>query len=91
MKQKDFRPDSFEQIVGQAETIELLRIKIAAFNKNRVAVVHTLFLGPSGIGKTTMANVVAREMGVTFHQVMATRIKTADDLHSIIDKIEEGD
>lgn len=91
MRQTDFRPKKFGQIIGQAETIELLKIKIAAFNKNRVSMVHTLFLGPSGIGKTTMANVVAHEMGVTFHQIMAPRIKNAADLYSIIDKIEEGD
>jgi Holliday junction DNA helicase RuvB len=91
MRQTDFRPKTFKQIVGQAETIELLQIKIAAFKKTGTPVVHTLFLGPSGIGKTTFANVVALEMGVRFHQVMATKIKTDADLYNIIKNIEEGD
>jgi Holliday junction DNA helicase RuvB len=50
-----------------------------------------LFLGFSGVGKTTLANVVANEMGVTFHQVMATRIKTWADFYNIIKNIEEND
>jgi Holliday junction DNA helicase RuvB len=91
MEHTDFRPKTFKQVVGQKETIELLEIKIAAFKKNRVSIVHTLFLGPSGIGKTTFANVLANEMGVRFHQVMATKIKTDTDLYNIIKNIEEGD
>ena len=91
MKQTDFRPKFFNQIVGQTETIELLDIKIKAFKKTRISIVHTLFLGPSGVGKTTLANCVANEMGVRFHQIMATRIKTPVDLHNIIKNIEEGD
>jgi Holliday junction DNA helicase RuvB len=91
MKQTDFRPKTFDQVVGQTEIKEFLKLKIAAFKKTRVSLVHTLFLGASGLGKTTLANVVAYEMGVTFHQVMATRIKTFADLYNIIKNIEEGD
>ena len=80
MKQNDFRPQTFDQVVGQTEIKEFLKLKIAAFKKTRLSLVHTLFLGFSGVGKTTLANVVANEMGVTFHQIMATRIKTFADL-----------
>lgn len=86
-----FRPTKFYQVIGQTEIIEYLKLKIAAFKKTRKSLSHTLFLGFSGLGKTTLANVVALEMGVTFHQVMATRIKTFNDLYSIIKNIEEGD
>ena len=91
MKQIDFRPKTFDQVIGQTEVKENLRLKIAAFNKTRVSLVHTLFLGFSGVGKTTLANVVAYEMGVTFHQIMATRIKTWADFYNIIKNIEEND
>lgn len=91
MKHNDFRPSTFDQVIGQTEIKEFLKLKIAAFKKTRVSLVHTLFLGFSGVGKTTLANVVANEMGVTFHQIMATRIKNEADLYSIIKNIEEGD
>jgi Holliday junction DNA helicase RuvB len=91
MKQIDFRPQTFDQVIGQTEIKEFLKLKIAAFKKTRVSLVHTLFLGFSGVGKTTLANVVANEMGVTCHQVMATRIKTWDDFYNIIKNIEEND
>ena len=61
----DFRPKTFDQIVGQEIVKEYLKIKIQAFKKSRNAVGHCLFLGFSGSGKTTMANVMANEMGVS--------------------------
>jgi Holliday junction DNA helicase RuvB len=91
MMQSDFRPQTFDQVVGQTEIKEFLKLKIAAFKKTRVSLVHTLFLGFSGLGKTTLANVVANEMGVRFHQIMATRIKTWADFYNIIKNIEEND
>ena len=87
----DFRPKTFDQIVGQDEGKENLRLKIAAFKKTNKSVVHMLFLGFSGVGKTTMANVVANEMGVNFHQIMATRIKTWNDFYNILKDVEEND
>ena len=91
MNQLDFRPKRFDDIVGQNEVKEYLQIKIAAFKKTRVSVGHLLFLGFSGSGKTTMANVMAAEMGVKFHSVMATRIKTWDDFYNILKKINAND
>jgi Holliday junction DNA helicase RuvB len=87
----DHRPINFDQVIGQEEVKEYLKIKISAFKKTRNSVVHMLFLGFSGSGKTTMANVVANEMGVTFHQIMGTRIKTFSDLYNIIRNVEEND
>ena len=50
MKQIDFRPQTFDQVIGQTEIKEFLKLKIAAFKKTRVSLVHTLFLGFSGVG-----------------------------------------
>lgn len=91
MKQNDFRPERLDQVIGQNDTKDYLREKIIAFKKTGKNPCHTLFLGFSGLGKTTMANVMAKEMGVRFHQIMATRIKTPNDLYNIIKIIEEGD
>jgi Holliday junction DNA helicase RuvB len=89
--QNEFRPKTFNQITGQDEIKEYLKIKISAFQKNRLSIGHILFLGFSGSGKTTLANVMANEMGVGFHQVMATRIKSWSDFYQILKNIEEND
>jgi Holliday junction DNA helicase RuvB len=91
MKQIDFRPQTFDQVIGQNDVKENFKLKIAAFRKTRVSLVHSLLLGFSGVGKTTLANVVANEMGVTLHQIMATRIKTWADFYNIIKNVEEND
>lgn len=87
----DFRPKNFSEVTGQDDIKEYLKINISAFKKNNMAIGHILFLGFSGVGKTTLANVMANEMGVGFHQVMATRIKTWDDFYQILKKIETND
>jgi Holliday junction DNA helicase RuvB len=87
----DFRPKKFSQIVGQNIVKEYLQLKIKAFKKSNNAVGHCLFLGFSGCGKTTMANVMATEMGVRFHSIMATRIKTWNDFYQIIKNVETND
>jgi len=87
----NFRPKLFDDVIGQSEIKEFLRIKITAFNKTKVSLVHILFLGFSGVGKTTLANVVATEMGVRFHQIMATRIRSFADLRNVLRGVEEND
>jgi Holliday junction DNA helicase RuvB len=91
MNQNNFRPKSFDEVIGQQEVKDFLRLKITAFKKTRVSLVHTLFLGFSGVGKTTLANVVANEMGVRFHQIMATRIRSFADLRNVLRGVEEND
>jgi len=92
----DIRPKRFVDVIGQEEVKEYLKIKITAFKKNlgtksEMPVGHILFLGFSGSGKTTMANVMANEMQVGFHQVMATRIKSWNDFYQIIKNIQAND
>jgi len=87
----DFRPKAFDQVVGQEDIKEYLKIKIQAFQRSGMSVGHILFLGFSGVGKTTLANVMANEMGVGFHQIMATRIKNWNDFYAIIKNINNND
>jgi len=91
MNKVDFRPTKFNEVIGQDEIKEFLKLKIIAFRKTGNSLVHVLFLGFSGLGKTTLANVVANEMGVGFHQIMATRIRTWADFYNIIKNVEEND
>ena len=91
LNQIDFRPQTFDDIVGQEDIIEYLKIKIAAFKKNGLSIGHILFLGFSGAGKTTLANVMANEMKVGFRSIMATRIKNWEDFYNVIKDVEEND
>ena len=85
------RPESFNNVVGQEDTKKLLQIKINAFKKTNQNIGHILFLGPPGTGKTTLATVVANEMGVTFHSIMGNRIKSWNDLYNVIKNINAND
>jgi len=91
MEQKNLRPKTFEDYIGQAEVKQYLTIKVNAFNKTGKAPGHMLLLGPSGIGKTTLAAILANEMGVNYHQISATRVRKWDDILSILSKIKEND
>jgi Holliday junction DNA helicase RuvB len=87
----DFRPTKFEDIIGQDNVKEYLQMKIAAYKKTLNPVPHILLLGSSGLGKTTLANVFAMELGVTFHSHMATKIKTWEDFYNILKKVRAHD
>ena len=82
----DFRPKSFDQVVGQDDIKEYLKIKIAAFKKSGLSIGHILFLGFSGVGKTTLATVMATEMGVGFHQIMALLGQQLNLAHQLINQ-----
>src|SRR5687768_6011034 len=62
--QAALRPRSFEEYIGQRELIENLRISVRAARENGWALDHFLFAGPPGLGKTTLAHVIANELGV---------------------------
>jgi Holliday junction DNA helicase RuvB len=87
----EFRPLTFADYSGQEETKDYLRLKVSAFKKTRMAAGHVLFLGPSGLGKTTISNVFASELGVRFHQLMATRINGFMDIINVLKLIQEND
>jgi Holliday junction DNA helicase RuvB len=85
------RPKSLAEFVGQAAARENLRIFIEAAKARADALDHVLFYGPPGLGKTTLAQIVAKELGVGFRSTSGPVIAKAGDLAALLTNLEDGD
>ena len=85
------RPRALAEFVGQRELKEHLAIVLEAARNRGQAVDHLLFAGPPGLGKTTLAGIVATEMGVHLHITSGPALERAGDLAAILTKLDEGD
>ena len=88
---QDLRPVSLNDFVGQEELKEHLEIILGAAQMRGKPSDHLLFAGPPGLGKTTLANIVAGEMGVAMHSTSGPALERAGDLAAILTKLEPGD
>ncbi|MBW1645472.1 MAG: Holliday junction branch migration DNA helicase RuvB, partial [Deltaproteobacteria bacterium] len=85
------RPERLEDYVGQQRIKDNLQVYIAAARERHEPLDHVLFSGPPGLGKTTLANIVAREMGVQVRSTSGPAIEKAGDLAAILTNLEERD
>jgi len=85
------RPQSLDEYVGQLRMKESLRICIEAARQRREALDHTIFYGPPGLGKTTIAHIIAREMGGTLQATSGLVLAHAGDLASVLTNLQEHD
>jgi Holliday junction DNA helicase RuvB len=85
------RPRQLDDFVGQPELKEHLSIVLEAARRRGQSVDHLLFAGPPGLGKTTLAGIVANELEVTLHVTSGPALERAGDLAAIITKLDEDD
>jgi holliday junction DNA helicase RuvB len=85
------RPQTLDEYVGQERMKESLRICIEAATQRRETLDHTIFYGPPGLGKTTIAHIIAREMGGTLRATSGLVLAHAGDLASILTNLQERD
>ena len=86
-----FRPESFDDYVGQKKHVDNLRVFTEAARRRREPLDHMLLCGPPGLGKTTLAMILAKEMGVTLHTTSGPAIEHKGALAGLLTKLEEGD
>src|SRR6478609_5066383 len=85
------RPRRLSDFVGQAELKDHLDVMLEAARRRGQPVDHLLFAGPPGLGKTTLAGIVANELGVTMHVTSGPAFERAGDVAAVLTKLEEGD
>ncbi|WP_428546909.1 Holliday junction branch migration DNA helicase RuvB [Profundibacter sp.] len=85
------RPQVLDEFIGQAEARANLRVFIESAKMRKEAMDHVLFHGPPGLGKTTLAQIMARELGVNFRMTSGPVLAKAGDLAAILTNLERGD
>lgn len=85
------RPTSLDDYIGQENVKENLRVAIAAARERGDALDHVLFCGPPGLGKTSLAHIIAREMDVHIHATGGPVLERPGDLAAILTNLERGD
>ncbi|GKX35094.1 MAG: Holliday junction ATP-dependent DNA helicase RuvB [Rhizobiaceae bacterium MnEN-MB40S] len=85
------RPQTLDDFVGQADARSNLKVFIEAARGREEALDHVLFVGPPGLGKTTLAQIMARELGVNFRSTSGPVIAKAGDLAALLTNLEDRD
>ncbi len=89
--ESSLRPKSFEDYIGQEKVKEMVSIFVSAAKERKEALDHTLLYGPPGLGKTTLANIIAAEMGVSIRVTSGPAIERPGDLAAILTNLNEND
>ena len=88
---KAIRPSKIEDFIGQTKILDNLKIFISSAKKRNIQMDHCLFYGPPGLGKTTLANIIAKEMGVNIRTTSGPMLMKTGDLATILTNLQSGD
>ena len=89
--ERSLRPSHFDDFVGQNDVVDNLKLYITAANKRDEALDHVLLFGPPGLGKTTLANIISKELNVSLKQSSGPVIDRAGDLAGMLTNIQRKD
>tara|TARA_Y100001970_G_scaffold156889_1_gene191966 strand:+ start:1169 stop:2191 length:1023 start_codon:yes stop_codon:yes gene_type:complete len=89
--ENSLRPSRFDEFIGQKEVVDNLKLYIQASNDREDALDHVLLFGPPGLGKTTLANIISKELNAGFRQTSGPVIERAGDLAGVITNLENRD
>ena len=89
--ERSLRPSHFDDFVGQSDVVDNLKLYIDAANKRDEALDHVLLFGPPGLGKTTLANIISKELNVNLKQSSGPVIDRAGDLAGMLTNIQRKD
>jgi Holliday junction DNA helicase RuvB len=90
-QEQSLRPKTLQEYIGQAELKKKLHVYLTAAKQRKESVEHLLFYGPPGLGKTTLANIIASEMGVFIKISSGPAIERPGDLAAILTNLQPGD
>ena len=85
------RPQTFDEYIGQHKVKKNLNLLIEAAKQRKESIEHVLLYGPAGLGKTTLANIIAKEMGVNIKTTSGPALERVGDFGSILTNLQDGD
>ena len=89
--EKSLRPNKMDDFIGQEDVVKSLKLYIEAATKRNESLDHVLLFGPPGLGKTTLSNIIGKEMGVNVKQTSGPVIERAGDLAGLLTNLQAKD